>query len=51
MRPLHELVAATAGTGVRIDRAALKRGQRELGGDEHRGARGEHHERQQSKQR
>ena len=44
VRPLHELVAAPAGAGVRVDRAALQRGQRELGGDEHRRACGEHDE-------
>ena len=51
MRPLHELVTAPAGAGIRVDRAALQRGQRELGGDEHRGAGGEHEKRQQRRAR
>src|ERR1700742_1470537 len=50
MRALHDLVAPPAGSGVRVDGAALQRGQRELGRDEYGGAGGEHHERQQRKQ-
>ena len=50
VRPLHHLVAAAAGAGVGVDRAALQRGQRELGRDEHRGAGGENEKAQQREQ-
>ena len=50
MRALDELIAAITAAGVGVDRAALQRGQRELGGNKQRGARCQHHDRQQGQQ-
>ena len=43
-----DLIVVAAGVGV--DRAALQRGQRKLGGNKQRGARRQHHDRQQGQQ-
>ena len=51
VRLLDERVAPAAGLGVGVDGAAFQRGQRELGGDEHRRSRRQQQEGEQAEER